>query len=46
MRAKAYSEIELLEKHRSQLKEPYVKPVKGIRYKGIFELRVKFASKV
>ncbi|MDI6688442.1 MAG: type II toxin-antitoxin system RelE/ParE family toxin [Firmicutes bacterium] len=46
MRAKAFSEIELLEKHGSQLREPYVKPMKGTRYKGIFELRVKFASDI
>lgn len=46
MRAKAFSEIELLVKHGSQLKEPYVKPIKGERYKGIFELRVKFASDI
>jgi phage-related protein len=26
--------------------EPYVKPIKGKRYKGIFELRVKFASDI
>jgi phage-related protein len=46
MRAKAYSEIELLEKHGPKLKEPYVKSIKGTRYKGLFELRVKFASDI
>ena len=46
MRAKAFSEIELLEKHGSNSKEPYVKPVKGAKYKGLFELRVKFASNI
>ena len=46
MRAKAYSEIELLEKHGLNLKEPYVKPIKSTRYKGLFELRVKFASNI
>ncbi|MDD2402331.1 MAG: type II toxin-antitoxin system RelE/ParE family toxin [Clostridia bacterium] len=46
MRAKAFSEIELLEKHGSKLNEPYVKPIKGEHYKGIFELRVKFASNI
>lgn len=46
MRAKAFSEIELLEKHGSDLKEPYVKPIKGDQYKGLFELRVKFASNI
>jgi len=28
------------------LKEPYVKPIKGAKYKGLFELRVKFASDI
>lgn len=46
MRAKAYSEIELLEKHGLDLREPYVKPIKGEKYKGIFELRIKFASDI
>jgi len=43
-RAKAYSEIELLETHGINLKEPYVKPIKGENYKGIYELRVKLGS--
>lgn len=46
MRAKAFGQIELLEKHGFQLREPYVKPIKGARYKGILELRVKFASDI
>ena len=46
MRAKAFSEIELLEKHGLELREPYVKPIKGTLYKGLFELRVKFASNI
>ncbi len=46
IRAKAFSEIELLEKHGSDLREPYVKPIKGEKYKGLFELRVKFASNI
>lgn len=46
MRAKAFSEIELLEKHGSSLREPYVKPIKGAPYKGLFELRVKFSSDI
>jgi len=44
MRAKAFIEIELLEKHGPYLKEPYVKPVKGTH--GLFELRIKFASNI
>ncbi len=46
MRANAFSEIELLEKHGVNLREPYVKPIKGDEYKGIYELRVKFASDI
>jgi phage-related protein len=46
MRAKAFSEIELLEKHGFNLKEPYTKPIKGPRYRGMFELRIKFASDI
>jgi phage-related protein len=43
MRAKAFREIELLEKHGPELREPYVKPIKG---KSLFELRIKFASHI
>lgn len=46
MRAKALHEIELLEKHGYELKEPYVKTVKGEKYRGLFELRIKFASDI
>lgn len=46
MRAKAFSEIELLEKHGANLREPYVKPIKGEKYKDLFELRIKFSSDI
>lgn len=46
IRAKAFSDIELLEKHGSNLREPYVKPIKGKENKGLCELRVKFASDI
>jgi phage-related protein len=46
MRAKAYSEIELLKKHGPTLREPYVKPIKGRNNKGIYELRIKFSSDI
>ncbi len=46
MRAKAFSEIELLERHGINLREPYVKPIKGEKYKGLFELRIKFSSDI
>lgn len=45
-RAKAFSEIELLQKHGTSLREPYAKSIKGDKYKNLFELRVKFASNV
>jgi len=46
MRAKAFSEIELLKKHGTTLTEPYVKPIKGSKYKGIYELRIKFSTDI
>ena len=46
MRAKAFSEIELLEKHGTNLREPYAKPIKGEKYKDLFELRIKFSSDI
>ncbi len=46
IRAKTFSEIELLKIHGDKLKEPYVKAIKGDKYKGIFELRVKFSSDI
>lgn len=46
LRAKAFLEIELLEEHGLTLKEPYVKPMKGKPYKGIYELRVRFSSNI
>ena len=42
--AKTFSEIELLEKFGTQLREPYVKAIQGKRYDGLWELRVKFSS--
>lgn len=46
LRAKAFHEIELLKNLENELKEPYVKPVKGKNYKGLFELRIKFSSDI
>ena len=46
LRAKAFSDIELLEKHGNDLREPYVKPIKGNDNKGLYELRIKFASDI
>lgn len=46
IRAKAFSEIELLEKHGANLREPYTKSIKGEKYKELYELRVKFSSDI
>lgn len=46
MRAKAFCDIELLQKHGNELKEPYVKQMKGKKNKGLFELRIKFSSDI
>ena len=46
LRAKAFSDIELLKKLGSELKEPYVKPIKGKNNKGLYELRIKFSSDI
>lgn len=46
MRAKAYSEIELLKAHGPALREPYVKPIKGKNNQGLYELRIKFSSDI
>ena len=44
LRAKAFSDIELLRKLGSELTEPYVKSLKGKNNKGLYELRIKFSS--
>ena len=46
LRAKAFSEIELLKKHGVNLREPYTKAIKGDKYKNLFELRVKFSNNI
>ncbi len=46
LRAKAFSDIELLKKLGNELKEPYVKPIKGKNNKGLYELRIKFSSDI
>ena len=46
MRAKAFSEIELLQKHGINLREPYTKSIKGEKYKNLFELRIKFSTNI
>ncbi len=46
MRAKAFHEIDLLRKMGNELREPYVKAIKGKDNKGLYELRVKFSSDI
>ena len=44
LEAKAYWTMALLQRIGTRLQEPYCKPIKG--YKGLYELRVKFASDI
>lgn len=46
LRAKAFSDIELLRNLGSELREPHVKPIKGEKNKGLYELRVKFSNDI
>ena len=42
--AKIYREIDLLEKFGNELHYPHVDTIKGKKYKGLWELRIEFAS--
>ena len=44
LRAKAFRDIELLQNLGNELKEPYVKSLKGNKNKGLYELRIKFSK--
>jgi phage-related protein len=44
LRAKAYNDIILLKTLGINIREPYSSPIKGDKFKGIFELRTKFSS--
>ena len=46
LRAKAYSDIMLLKRLGINIREPYAAPIKGEKYKGLFELRTKFSSNI
>ena len=46
LRAKAFSDIELLQKHGKELKEPYIKSLKGKNNKDLYELRIKFSNDI
>jgi phage-related protein len=45
-KTKALWEIDLLKQFGRQLKEPYVKKIKGERYKDLWELRIQFSSDI
>lgn len=46
LRAKAFSDIEMLRTMGNDLTEPYVKPVKRKKNKGLYELRIKFSTDI
>ena len=46
LRAKAYSDILLLARLGTNIREPYSSPIKGEKYKGLFELRTKFSTDI
>lgn len=46
LRAKAFKDIELLHKLGRDLREPYIKPIKGKNNKGLYELRIKFSNDI
>ena len=46
LRAKAYSDIMLLKHLGINIRAPYSAPIKGDKYKGLFELRTKFSSDI
>jgi len=46
LRAKAYSDIMLLKRLGINIRAPYSAPLKGEKYKDMFELRTKFSSDI
>ena len=44
LRAKAFRDIKLLKNLGNELREPYIKSIKGDKNKGLYELRIKFSS--
>lgn len=45
-KVKSYWEIKLLKQYGINLREPYTKAIMGDKYKGLWELRIKFASNI
>lgn len=46
LRAKAFRDIELLKNMGNELREPYVKAVRGDKNRGLYELRIKFSNDI
>jgi len=46
LRAKAFHDIELLQKYGNELRKPYVKQLKGKENRDLFELRIKFSNDI
>lgn len=46
LRAKAFKDIELLKNMGNDLREPYVRAMKGEKNKGLYELRIKFSNDI
>lgn len=46
LRAKAFRDIELLKQYGNELKEPYVKQLKGKKNKDLYELRIKHGNDI
>lgn len=46
LRSKAFRDIELLQNLENELKELYVKSLKGNKNKGLYELRIKFSNDI
>jgi phage-related protein len=44
--AKSVQDVRRLAQFGTALREPYVKPIKGNRYRGLWELRTRFASDI
>ena len=41
-----FKDIELLKTYGAELTEPYVKRIQGKKYRGLYELRIKFSSDI
>lgn len=46
LRAKVFHDIEILQEYGTQLKGPYMKSIKGKKYKDLYELRIKFSNDI